>query len=474
MDATNLLQSEAMSRFLGSTIHVAQHVLDFVWKPVSSCIELPRNIATHTVSTVHNNANAAIQTCFLVPMALVPMAINNLVNPIASLLKDHAFPLLGLQSTPVSAAIPGSRNTSTSTSNQNLLMQKPSSDSDNTSPPRKTQQQLNVVYIRAHDLNLAANNGCCISTTMFEPTLYTSTNSQLDPTDSIGSLDLNNNNGKNTIDWIAFSNADGAVANSLSTKALDALCRRALQYAMMDEDNSIIRWNAENGTNNRLDVIRRKPHKILSILEKEVLVWTGRLSCNISVRYCKGMMVNDVPLVRARGIICGMSPLTLVKLLLDSSQVKRYNRWSNGRVDCCVFQDLLDCDSSGDYGVGIAKIVMSESSLPFIQKKLTLISLMHARKLINETEEDEQPTYIIVSRSVHREQQPSNTTGSDDDELLLGVNLIKGVKGHFDKTELISISHMKSSIIPSFLQKKVGIGGVIEFYDRLRNLNSSR
>jgi hypothetical protein len=314
----------------------------------------------------------------------------------------------------------------------------------------------------------------------------------LSPISVSGPLGLNGNKEKGA-DWIAFSCSGDANTNSLATQALDALCLKALQYVVLDEDiistyirpiNSndspgIIQWNAENGTKSCLELIRKKPYdERLPVLEKEVLVWTGTLQCKDS-KNCSNTSSfgSDAPMVRARGIICGMTPLALVKLLLDSTQVKRYNRWSNGRIDDCIYQDLFDYEAQkGDFGVGISKIVKSESNLPFIQKKLTLTTLMHARKLTIKCG-NEGPIFLMVSRSVHveqdQQQQPLYVTNNENDELLIGVNFIQAVPGHPDKAELISVSHMKCSMVPNFLQKKFAIGGVKEFYDKLRSLKCS-
>lgn len=479
-DASNLFQSDEMVRFIGSTFHVAQNVLDCIlWKPVTSCIEIPRNLATNVISAVHNNANGFIQTCFLIPDSFIPLAMQHVVNPIAVFLKDHTFPILGWHSPPDSASILNCNTNIRDSTNRKVLLMMESSSNSNIMPHR--QRHSAVYYIRAYDLNFITSEDLSHNSNGLE------SHSLLRPMTVSGPLGHNDNE-EIAADWIAFSCSGDANAKSLAIQALDALCLKALQYVVLDEDISayirptntndslgIIQWNPENGTKNRLELIRKKPYDDrLSILEKEVLVWTGTIFRNDSNNGCnKSSFGNNVPLVRGRGIISGMSPLALVKLLLDSNQVKCYNRWSNGRTDVCVYQDLFDSDGQegGDFGVGISKIVKSESNLGIIQKKLTLTTLMHARKLMIKGG-NEEPIFLMVSRSAHKERQqhPLDNKDNHDDELLIGVNLIQAVQGHPDKTELISVSHMKCSMVPGFLQKKIAIGGIKEFYDRLRNL----
>jgi hypothetical protein len=241
-----------------------------------------------------------------------------------------------------------------------------------TKPKLYSQGKCTVFYIRAHDLNLVASKDAshnCIQLQSY---------SLLIPISVSGPLGLNGTKEKGA-DWIAFSSSGDANTNSLASQALDALCLKDLQYVVLDEDilsTSIrptnsngsfgnIQWNAEHGTKSRLELIRKKPYdeRLLSVLEKEVLVWTGTLQCKDSINCSNtSSFGSDAPLVRARGIICGMTPLALVKLLLDSNQVKRYNRWSNGRIDDCIYQDLFDYEAQkGDFGVGISKIVKSDT-----------------------------------------------------------------------------------------------------------------
>mmetsp|Transcript_29547 Transcript_29547/g.42262 ORF Transcript_29547/g.42262 Transcript_29547/m.42262 type:complete len:414 (+) Transcript_29547:60-1301(+) len=413
-----------MSNFVCSTFCI----FNAVWNHVSSFMEPPLTATSHTISAVQSFSSTVVES-FLLPV-MAPF-LTHLVDPVVGLIKDHVFPILGMHS-------PNERLFICSEDTPAISDDVTGPDQSDNALQRKPQ---NIVYIRAHDLN----NSVILEHSAMRK--FSSVSDTLEVKES----------------WIELSDKGDVTKNALAKQALDGLCHLALQYVIIDElpnsyFSNTVKWTAENGTVKCLNKMQREPRKSMSILEREILVWTGRLC---KPQYDCGMM--DTPMFRAKGIVSGISPYALVNLLLDSSRVKTYNRWTNGRVDYCVFQELLD-GASGDFGVGVSKIVVSESSLPFMNRKLKLTCLMHARRL-NESEED---TYLIVSRSGHVGQSPTQP----DDELLLGVNMIKGVKGHPQKVELISMSHMKSSVIPSFLVKKAGIGGMLEFFERLRKLSS--
>mmetsp|Transcript_2151 Transcript_2151/g.5395 ORF Transcript_2151/g.5395 Transcript_2151/m.5395 type:complete len:1046 (+) Transcript_2151:143-3280(+) len=73
------------------------------------------------------------------------------------------------------------------------------------------------------------------------------------------------------------------------------------------------------------------------ISSNEVLLWSG----NFSHSYYG----NDVPAIRAAGVI-PMSPEDLVKLMVDSSRVKEYNKLSLGRKDLFTLNDNLNFDGT--------------------------------------------------------------------------------------------------------------------------------
>ena len=179
---------------------------------------------------------------------------------------------------------------------------------------------------------------------------------------------------------------------------------------------------------------------------KEVLLWTGNFHGS------------NIPAVRAAGIV-NMSAKSLMELLVDSSRVKEYNKMSLGRKDLIVFQDSMD--SPGAFGRSVTKVMKSESKPPMIRKTLVFVSVLHAKELVDGS------GYLIVSRAVHHpdEAGPSNSVQS---EILIGVNLIRKVKGAEDsKCLMVNVNHIRSQV-PLMIAKRLGLTAAIGFINDIR------
>ena len=116
-----------------------------------------------------------------------------------------------------------------------------------------------------------------------------------------------------------------------------------------------------------------------------MLVWQGE--------FRHGLYGSDLPLVRSEGTI-DMSPLGLVRLLMDNARVSEYNKMSLGRDDIVVLQDSLPdsgndgvVDPDGDasalrpFGRTVTKVVKSATRPPVIRRNLEFVTLLHARPL---------------------------------------------------------------------------------------------
>jgi hypothetical protein len=89
--------------------------------------------------------------------------------------------------------------------------------------------------------------------------------------------------------------------------------------------------------------------------------------------------------------------------------------------------------------------------------------------------------YIVVSRAIvgensHSDSSSSGSTHGEDkkkyirNEILLGVNILKSVPGEPDWTELTSVTHVYSPLIPLMLAKNAGVKGAVDFVRDIRAL----
>ena len=202
--------------------------------------------------------------------------------------------------------------------------------------------------------------------------------------------------------------------------------------------------------------------QLVKTLENDVLLWSGvvKNESTLGSNYAQKM-----PFFKARGIIHSANARELTELLIDSSKVKLYNKYSNGRVDSIIFQNDLDIES-GAYGNGCTKIVQNETNVPLTNKKVKTSTLFHARALsannpILKSHGGITNAFIIVTRTVHGESERKRlidvhmaSLGSTN-EIIWGINLLLDVPEHPGKTDLITITQANSSSVPSFLLQKV-------------------
>jgi hypothetical protein len=293
-------------------------------------------------------------------------------------------------------------------------------------------------------------------------------------------IDLTNNKANDT----GYRSEIQRITNIMTTLGLN------MAYRNLDEDdNTLITWKAEKSTasliNQVLDIESKNwsnNAQCIGILEKDILIWTGAASTN-PVGKTQGLSAatnygSKIPLFKARGIIPNMSPLALNELILDSSRVKLYNKWSNGRIDVHVFQDKIDI-VNGLFGHGCSKVTQSEVNIPFTKKTIKIANFLHSRRVQLQYDDlcrcdgsDDSDAYdplhnskafIIVSRSTFNNEQKEQMQSSDapyatlggTDEVLWSVNIMREVPGHPDKTDLTTVTQANSSALPTFLAHKV-------------------
>jgi hypothetical protein len=266
--------------------------------------------------------------------------------------------------------------------------------------------------------------------------------------------------------WVALDDGAGAAA-PIAPYALAALASFGYKTAM---DSAM--WKAEGKTDRILkssdwnniawqssgDVYI--PDDLLHT--DEVMVWTGN--------FIHGLYGSDIPAVRSSGII-NMSSKALVDLLTDSSRVKEYNSMSLGRTDILVLQDNLNDDNAkaGIFGKSITKVMSSETQPPVIRKNLQFVSIMYATAL------EDGCGYLIVSRAVTQASDAASTVGFDvlRSEILMGVNVIKNIKGCDERCLLINVNHIRTPMVPLFVGKRLGLAAAPGFFRDLRNVGAS-
>lgn len=258
--------------------------------------------------------------------------------------------------------------------------------------------------------------------------------------------------------------------DSITRDALAQLMRRALDIAATNasahtglvnyqSNTSIpISWKPEGHTAR----IARKltPTDQADFYQKlhhHVLVWSGKYN---GPKY----FGSDNPLFLARGVV-RRSPRDFFEMLWDSDRTGEYNNFSLGRSDTLVIDDSIK--TTGDSG---AKVIKSDTRVPFAGITVTLSALMHAMKL----KEGSQEGYAIVSRSLSSGMAGCHVGSckrvekNNKNEILLGLNIMRPVPGHPDLTDLISVSQVSSSMVPQFLAFRIGMMGLEDFFSNVR------
>eukprot|EP00956_Cyclotella_meneghiniana_P007555 scaffold10193_cov69-Cyclotella_meneghiniana.AAC.5 len=259
--------------------------------------------------------------------------------------------------------------------------------------------------------------------------------------------------------WVALDDGNGNSA-PLADAATQALVDTALSTAMDKE-----MWNSDRATTRILkagewdqtvfspfdkDTTVTAPHAKGGKGENDVLVWSGTFSH--SYYGC------ELPAIRCEAIV-NMSPKGLADLLIDSNRVKEYNKMSIGRDDILVLKESDTC---------CTKVSVGKSKPPMLGKILQLKTLLHMQELPGGGKKG----YIIVSRAVAHE----NESETEEDpkvihsEMLMGVNVIRGIEGEPDRCILITLNHLKSPMIPMMLAKKLGLSAAVNFINDIRAL----
>ncbi|KAL7465242.1 hypothetical protein ACHAXS_005574 [Conticribra weissflogii] len=260
--------------------------------------------------------------------------------------------------------------------------------------------------------------------------------------------------------WVALDDGNGNRA-PLAEAAMSALVKTGLDAAM-DEGM----WTANGPTSKILKTGQWEgttfvsysearsvpcPHPRGSKGESDVLVWSG----SFSHKYYG----YDLPAIRCEAIV-NMSPKALVDLLIDSNRVKEYNKMSIGRDDIAVLHEDDKC---------VTKVCVGRSKPPMLGKILQLKSLIHMEELPGGGQE---AGYVIISRAV---AHSDDAEAAEDpkvihSEMLMGLNVIRAVKGEPDRCILINLNHLRSPMIPMMMAKRLGLSAAVNFINDIRAL----
>mmetsp|Transcript_20983 Transcript_20983/g.32007 ORF Transcript_20983/g.32007 Transcript_20983/m.32007 type:complete len:356 (+) Transcript_20983:146-1213(+) len=234
-----------------------------------------------------------------------------------------------------------------------------------------------------------------------------------------------------------------------------SVCENLVQFALTCLFSSEEMWTADRKTAKICKNTAISPEWLLNLGHEEVLLWTGKFGNS-------AYYGSDLPCVKSRGLV-SMSPYNLATLLLDSARVPTYNKNSLGRTDACTMQSGLHCESEA-FGPGEIKIIKSVNKVPLVNVHLEFASMLHGRKI-------DDNSYIVVGRSIYEAAaSPSDGKQYPSNEILLNVHWIQGIPGHPDKCDLVNLNHLKTSMVPMMLAKKIGLSSAVSFMNDIRGV----
>jgi hypothetical protein len=241
-----------------------------------------------------------------------------------------------------------------------------------------------------------------------------------------------------------------------SNPAVDFDCTPVHQA--VKSNTTEIEWKPESKTKRDMMALSSLSQSdFFEALRSKVLIWSGKYR---GPKYHG----SDNALFMARGIVNG-SPRQFTSMLWDSSRTREYNNYCLGRKDVVVIDD--DFSNGGTYG---AKIIKSETQVPFTSLSVFLSAVMHTRALGDGPEDG----YMIFSRSLNTGRagchagKQDGVDQSNKNEIILGVNIMRPVPGHPELTDLISVSQVNASMVPPFLAFRIGMLGVEDFFKNVR------
>ena len=257
----------------------------------------------------------------------------------------------------------------------------------------------------------------------------------------------------------------------------EAILKLGMQCAVDGKNEGLMPWKPMDETKKILTKREKNNLKVDADIAgwvvphgNEVLVWSSK--------FTHGKYGCELPVVKARGIV-QTSPLKLVELLLDSSRVKEYNKMSLGRTDDFVFQEGLNTVTTQKFGNesvsirGEVKIIRSLSKAPLVKKPIELLSLIHARELLQDQDDidDSLRGYLIITRAILEDTSVQDNSKNKEEtsrsEMLLGVNLVRYIddddEENCSRAEFTTITQMYSPLVPMMVAKRIGLSSAANF-----------
>lgn len=250
---------------------------------------------------------------------------------------------------------------------------------------------------------------------------------------------------------------DRGLVIATSNSAVDIVLPKP-HDVIMSRNGVNIEWKPQGQTKKDYKRLSQVPqNEFFKHLRSHVLIWSGKYS---GPKYHG----SDNPLFMARGVVKG-SPHQFASMLWDSSRTTEYNNYCLGRKDVIVMND--EFTNGGLHG---AKVIKSETKVPFTNMSVFLTVLMHAKALGVTPDEG----FVIFSRSLDtgragcHVRMSNNVDRGDKNEIIVGVNIMKPVPDHPELTDLISVSQVNASMVPPFLAFRIGMMGVEDFFKNVR------
>jgi hypothetical protein len=156
---------------------------------------------------------------------------------------------------------------------------------------------------------------------------------------------------------------------------------------------------------------------------------------------------NDWPCIRSMTTI-DLPVDALCDVIMDSSKVMLYNKYSGGRDDVVTVGPQ-------------SKIVWSRTNIPFTIKSYDFSTLMHLERNAVDN------TVLIVSRGVRCPQVPIHSDYSRS-EIIFGLNILTPSKNDNQKTDFETISHVRYAGTHPFIASKSALQGALTYFRSLK------
>eukprot|EP00536_Pseudo-nitzschia_multiseries_P003060 jgi/Psemu1/301745/fgenesh1_kg.43_\ len=263
----------------------------------------------------------------------------------------------------------------------------------------------------------------------------------------------------------------------LVTDALTQLAERAMNIACSNEAivdmlplkymeiaskerPSQVDWKAVGQTKKDYKRLRDLPEtEFYDVLSKRILTWSGKY---LGKKYYG----SENPFFASRGVVTG-KPIEVLNLLWNSDRTSEYNKHCVRREDKFSVLDDETVKVNGFFG---AKIIESETKIPMTKMSVGLCALMCAKMLGDRPEDG----YVIFSRSLSCGEAGNHPIDSgklcqsSNNEVIIGINIMRSVPRRPDLSDLVSISQVDASILPPFLKARVGIMASEDFFKHAR------